>query len=215
MTSAERHSQTETAPGPGLAKMATVHREVAEAVGLVNMANGVTVARILATPVLVVVVLRDSPSWAALLLWAALAFSDFADGWVARRRGKSSSGAFLDPLADKFVVLGAMTAIASLGRFTWTAVSLLVGREALITAYRVLVARHGVSVPARRAAKAKTLVEFVTVGLVLVPVAGASQVDLSHVARLAIWLSVALAWFSAVQYLADSRAGRRALAGNA
>jgi CDP-diacylglycerol--glycerol-3-phosphate 3-phosphatidyltransferase len=187
----------------------------ASPVGLVNVANGLTVGRILATPLLVLVVLQHTPSWAALGLWAALALSDVADGWVARRRGKSSSGAFLDPLADKFVVLGAMVAIASLGTFAWSAVALLAGREALITAYRVFVARQGVSVPARKAAKAKTLVEFVTVGLVLVPTVGGSQADLYDVARLALWLAVALAWFSAAQYLADSRAGRRALAGNA
>jgi CDP-diacylglycerol--glycerol-3-phosphate 3-phosphatidyltransferase len=189
--------------------------EARRAVGLVNIANGVTLGRMLATPLLVVVVLQDSPSWAAFALWATLAFSDMADGWVARRRGESSSGAFLDPLADKFVVLGAIVAIATLGKFAWVAVALLAGREALITAYRVLVARHGVSVPARKAAKAKTLVEFVTVALVLVPTAGASQADLSGVARVALWGAVALAWFSAAQYLADSRAGRRALAGNA
>lgn len=180
--------------------------------GLVNVANAVTAARILATPVLVVVVLRATPSWAALLLWAALAFSDAADGWVARRHGKSTSGAFLDPLADKFVVLGAVVAIAALGKFTWAPVALLAGREALITAYRLLVARHGVSVPARRVAKAKTLVEFLTVGLVLVPVAGSS---LAHLAQAGLWAAVALAWLSAAQYLADTRAGRRALAGNA
>jgi CDP-diacylglycerol--glycerol-3-phosphate 3-phosphatidyltransferase len=188
----------------------------ANPVGLVNVANGVTAARLLATPVLVVVLLSGTPSWAALVLWGGLALSDAADGWVARRRGKSSSGAFLDPLADKFVVLGAMAAIAALGKFTWAPVALLAGREALITAYRALVARQGVSVPARRVAKAKTLVEFLTVALVLVPVAGASRGDLAHLAHVALWLAVGLAWFSAAQYLLDTRAaGRRALAGNA
>lgn len=185
------------------------------AVGLVNVANGVTLARILATPVLVLVLLQATPSWAALFLWAALAFSDFADGWVARRRGKSSSGAFLDPLADKFVVLGAMVAIAALGKFPWAPVALLIAREALITAYRVLVARQGVSVPARRVGKAKTFVEFLTVGLVLVPVAGASRGHLVNLANVGLWIAVGLAWLSAAQYLADTRAGRRALAGNA
>lgn len=185
------------------------------AVGLVNVANGVTLARILATPVLVLVLLQATPSWAALFLWAALAFSDFADGWVARRQGKSSSGAFLDPLADKFVVLGAMVAIAALGKFAWAPVALLIAREALITAYRVLVARQGVSVPARRVGKAKTLVEFLTVGLVLVPVGGASQGHLVNLANVGLWIAVGLAWLSAAQYLADTRAGRRALAGNA
>lgn len=176
-------------------------------------ANGVTVARIAATPVLVLIVVRATPSWAALLFWAALAFSDAADGWLARRRGPSASGAFLDPLADKFLVLGALVALAALGKFTWVPVALLAGRELVITGYRVAVAKHGVSVPARRVAKAKTLVEFVTVGLVLLPVTWPSRLTLAHLSHFALWLAVALAWASAVQYLVDSRAaGRRAMA---
>jgi len=169
-------------------------------------ANGVTAARIAATPVLVPIVLRATPSWAALLFWLALAFSDFADGWLARRRGPSASGAFLDPLADKFLVLGALVAMATLGKFTWVPVALLAGREVVITGYRVLVAKNGVSVPARKVAKAKTLVEFLTVALVLVPVTWPSQLTVSH---LALWLAVVLAWASAAQYLMDSRAAVR------
>lgn len=169
-------------------------------------ANGVTAARLAATPFLVIIVLRATPSWAALLLWAVLALSDAADGWLARRRGTSASGAFLDPLADKFLVLGALGAMAALGKFTWAPVALLGGREVLITGYRALVARNGVSVPARRAAKAKTLVEFLTVGLVLLPVTWHSQLTVSHVA---LWVAVGLAWASALQYLFDSRAAGR------
>ncbi len=154
-------------------------------------------------------VLHATPSWAALLFWAALAFSDFADGWLARRHGPSSSGAFLDPLADKFLVLGALAAMAALGEVTWVPVALLAGREVLITSYRIAVARRGVSVPARLVAKAKTLVEFITVALLLLPVAWPSRLTFSH---LALWLAVVLAWASAVQYLVDSRSRRRAVA---
>jgi CDP-diacylglycerol--glycerol-3-phosphate 3-phosphatidyltransferase len=171
--------------------------------------------RIAATPLLVVIVLRATPSWAALVFWAVLAFSDMADGWLARRRGPSASGAFLDPLADKFVVLGALMAIASLGKVTWAPVALLAGREVFITTYRVAVAKHGVSVPARPVAKAKTLVEFVTVALVLVPVASSSRLTMAHAAHFALWFAVALAWASAAQYMVDSRSGRRSVTSGA
>ena len=173
---------------------------------LKTAANGVTAARLAATPLLVLLVLRATPSWAALLLWAALAWSDFVDGWLARRQGPSASGAFLDPLADKFLVLGALAAMAALGQVTWVPVALLAVREVVITSYRVVVARRGVSVPARRVAKAKTLVEFLTVALLLLPVAWPSRLTFSH---LALWLAVVLAWASAVQYLVDSRSVRR------
>lgn len=170
-------------------------------------ANGVTASRMVATPVLVLIVLRATPSWAALALWAALAFSDAVDGWLARRRGPSASGAFLDPLADKVMVLGALAALAAVGKFTWAPVVLLAAREVLITIYRVIVAKRGVSVPARRVAKVKTVVEFLTVSLVLVPVAWSSRLAWS---RAGLWLAVVLAWASAAMYLMDSRvAGRR------
>lgn len=168
--------------------------------------------RLAATPILVVLIARATPSWAALVAWALLSFTDFVDGWVARRRGPSASGAFLDPLADKVLVLSALVAVVAVGKLSWPPVALLALRELLITAYRVLVARQGVSVPARPLAKAKTVVELVTVGLVLVPLSWHSRTAWSH---LALWVAVGLAWASAVQYLADSRAGRRALASGA
>lgn len=193
------------APGLGLAPGATAVAAPAPW-RLRTVANGVTLARLAATPLLIILILNGTPSWAALLVWAALSFSDFADGWLARRRGPSASGAFLDPLADKFLVLGALAAIAAEGKVSWAPVVLLAVREVLITGYRVAVARQGISVPARRVAKAKTVVEFVTVGLILLPVTWSSRLTYSHAV---LWVAVALAWASAVQYLADSRAGRR------
>ncbi len=168
-----------------------------------------TVARLAATPVLVLIILRATPSWGALSFWAALAFSDFADGWLARRRGPSASGAFLDPLADKFLVLGALAAMVSLGKITWPARG--PARRAGGRDHRL--PGDGGQTRGQRAgprvAKAKTLVEFFTVGLVLLPVAWSSRLTLSHAA---LWLAVVLAWASAAQYLFDSRSGRRAVA---
>lgn len=193
-------------PGPGPTYVAPA---VPAPWRLRTVANGVTMARLAATPLLILLILNGTPSWAALLVWAALSFSDFVDGWVARRRGPSPSGAFLDPLADKFLVLGALVAIVALGKVGWEPVALLAAREFLITTYRVVVARQGISVPARRMAKAKTVVEFITVGMVLLPVAWPSRLTYSHAA---LWLAVVLAWASGAQYLMDSRAGRRPVA---
>jgi CDP-diacylglycerol--glycerol-3-phosphate 3-phosphatidyltransferase len=173
---------------------------------LKTAANGVTVARLAATPLLVLIMIGSTPSWGAVGFWAVLAFSDFADGWLARRRGPSASGAFLDPLADKFLVLGALVTLVGLSDVAFLPVALLAGREVVITSYRVMVAKRGVSVPARRVAKMKTLVEFLAIGLVLLPMGGTSRLGLAHGV---LWLAVVLAWVSAVQYLSDSRSGRR------
>lgn len=165
-------------------------------------ANGITMLRLLATPVVLVAVLRFGPSWETFAAWVGLASTDLVDGWVARRQGVTTSGAFLDPLADKFLVVGALVALAAGGQVGWWPLALIGGREAVISAYRSVVARQGVSVPARALGKAKTAVQDVAIGLVLLPVTGLHHLWLG---RDLLWLAVVLAVVSGGQYLLDSR----------
>jgi CDP-diacylglycerol--glycerol-3-phosphate 3-phosphatidyltransferase len=165
-------------------------------------ANGITMLRLLATPVVLLAVLRFGPAWGTFAAWVALASTDFVDGWVARRQGVTTSGAFLDPLADKFLILGALAALAAGGQIGWWPVVVIAAREAVISAYRSLVARHGVSVPARPLGKAKTAVQDLAVGLILLPLTGIHQLWLG---RDLLWVAVALAVASGAQYLIDSR----------
>ena len=71
---------------------------------LATPANFVTVARILATPVFVLLIANSDPSWVTFAVGFTIGMSDFVDGWLARRQGATRSGAFLDPLADKVLV---------------------------------------------------------------------------------------------------------------
>lgn len=164
-------------------------------------ANGVTVARIVATPVLVVLVSWLGVSWATVACWLVLAGSDSLDGWLARRYGPTTSGAFLDPLADKILVLAALAAMAARGWVAWVPVTVLAAREIVISAYRTRVARHGVSVPARRLGKAKTAAEDLSVALLLLPLTGHHL----WVGRDLLWVAVGLAVISGAQYLLDGR----------
>src|SRR5690606_6128740 len=76
---------------------------------LAAWANAITAARLVLSPLMFWVIPEsDRGSWVAFGLWFVLCASDGIDGYVARRRGPSASGAFLDPLADKVLVLGAM-----------------------------------------------------------------------------------------------------------
>lgn len=168
----------------------------------VTPANGITLLRLLATPVVLVGILRFGPTWGTFIAWVALASTDFVDGWVARRQGITTSGAFLDPLADKFLVLGALVALAAGGQIGWWPLIIIAAREATISAYRSVVARHGVSVPARRLGKAKTAVQDVAVGLVLLPPTGLHHL---WVGQTLLWVAVGLAVVSGAQYLLDSR----------
>lgn len=168
---------------------------------LATPANAVTVARVLVTPVLLAMILGGGGSWPAFAFWIVLAGTDWVDGWLARRQGSTRSGAFLDPLADKFLVLGAMFALVAERRFWWVPVALTAVREALISVYRSVMGRRGVSIPARWWAKVKTVVQQVAVAFALLPVTASTLV----VANVWLWAGVVLALVTGVQYLLDAR----------
>jgi len=173
-----------------------------EASALMTPANAITAVRLLATVPVLLLIVNVGVSWVTAGVWAAAASTDFLDGWVARRQGATTSGAFLDPLADKVLVIGALASMAAVGLISWWPVVLIAGREVVISVYRSAVARHGVSVPARPLAKLKTASQDVAIGLILIPPTG-----LHHpwVGRWLLWVSVALALISGAQYLLDSR----------
>ena len=106
---------------------------------LVTWANAITAGRLVLSPVMFLVIPdHQRGAWLAYLLWFALSLSDGIDGWVARRHGTTSTGAFLDPLADKVLVLGAMFTLVSRDMYPLLPVLLIAGRELVISVYRVL-----------------------------------------------------------------------------
>ncbi len=169
-------------------------------------ANLLTVGRLLLTVPLLGMIVDTGASWSALTLWVALCITDGIDGHLARRQGTTRSGAFLDPLADKLLVLGAMVALAVRGAFGWFPVGLIAGREVAMSGYRSWVGRRGVSIPARRSAKAKTVVQAVAVGLALAPVSARRTPGL---VRGVLWVAVALTLGSGAQYLRDGTRAHR------
>ena len=169
---------------------------------LATPANAITTVRLLAAPLILVLILDLKVSWVATAIWIAAASTDFLDGWVARRQGATTSGAFLDPLADKVLVIGALAGLASIHLVSWWPVALITGREVVISVYRSAVARKGVSVPARPLAKLKTASQDLAVGLVIMP---ADAIHHLGVGQIVLWASVALALVSGAQYLLDSR----------
>jgi CDP-diacylglycerol--glycerol-3-phosphate 3-phosphatidyltransferase len=171
-----------------------------EASALATPANAITVIRLLATPVILLLIVHLKISWITAGAWVAVASTDFLDGWVARRQGATTSGAFLDPLADKVLVIGALAALASVDLCTWLPVVLIAARELVISLYRSALARRGVSVPARPLAKLKTAFQDVAIGLILLPVTGLHHLWIGHTV---LWVSVGLALVSGAQYLLD------------
>jgi CDP-diacylglycerol--glycerol-3-phosphate 3-phosphatidyltransferase len=136
---------------------------------LLTPANLVTLLRFALTLPLLTVISAEGPSWRAWVGWVIIGSTDGLDGWLARRDGTTRSGAFLDPLADKFLAIGGLVALASQEIFPWLAVVLITARELTVSAYRTWAGRRGVSIPARWLGKVKTISQLVAVGVALCP----------------------------------------------
>jgi CDP-diacylglycerol---glycerol-3-phosphate 3-phosphatidyltransferase len=176
-------------------------------------ANLVTVSRVLIAP-FVFLLLPDEPggSWAAFLLWFALCSSDGVDGYLARRHGSTTLGAFLDPLADKILVLGAMFFLVANDTFWIVPVAVIAARELGISLYRTFVGAKGVSVPASKIAKWKTVAQQLAVGFAILPW---TAVDATWLWNGLLWISVALALISGGQYFWRARHGAATVADSA
>lgn len=177
---------------------------------IATWANLVTVARVLVAP-LAFWMIPDGRggSWAAFALWFVLCSSDGVDGFLARRHGTTTLGTFLDPLADKVLVLGAMFTLVSRDVFWILPVVIIAAREIAISLYRTFVGAKGVSVPASRTAKWKTLTQQMSVGFAIMPLTAR---DATWLWQGLLWSSVALALISATQYLWRARAANRVAA---
>jgi len=160
---------------------------------LATPANAITIARLLlAIPTLLLIEDRGA-TWLTVTLWFVLSCTDGVDGWVARRDGTTRSGAFLDPLADKFLCVGGFVALASRNAVSFLPVLLIAGREVAISAYRTAAGRRGISLPARQLGKWKTVVQLVAVGIVILP-----PVREQWVHDTAVWVAVAFTLLSAL-----------------
>jgi CDP-diacylglycerol--glycerol-3-phosphate 3-phosphatidyltransferase len=179
-----------------------------------NPANLITTARIAASPIPFALILASSESrgaswWAFALGWI-FAATDLLDGWLARRFDMvSRSGAFLDPLADKIVVLGAMFCLVAVDRYHWIPVALIAAREAVITGFRSYWVKKNRAVPARKLGKYKSIFQGLALQAALFP--PFENADL--LVQLLLWFVVAFTLYSGLRYLLDGSAATR-LSGN-
>ena len=139
-----------------------------------NMANIITVVRILLAPVFVWLVLLDGGEhgvwrWVAAVMFIAAISTDGLDGALARRRNLiTNSGIILDPIADKVLIGGALIALALVSELPWWVVAVILLRELGITVFRFVMLKDRV-IPASRGGKAKTILQSVTLSSWLVP----------------------------------------------
>jgi CDP-diacylglycerol---glycerol-3-phosphate 3-phosphatidyltransferase len=147
-------------------------------VSLWNIANELTMLRLLLVPVFAVVLFHGGGHlvgwrWAAWGVFAVASATDLLDGDLARRRGLVTTfGKVADPIADKALMGMALIGLSALGELPWWVTCLVLAREVGVTLLRFWVIRHGV-IPASRGGKLKTLLQGVGIGLYVIPLSGA------------------------------------------
>jgi CDP-diacylglycerol--glycerol-3-phosphate 3-phosphatidyltransferase len=145
-----------------------------------NIANYLTVLRLLLVPVFLVLLLAREGQDDLLRLSAAGVFllaavTDRVDGQIARSRGLVTSfGKMVDPIADKALIGGALVGLSVLGELPWWVTVLVLVREIGVTLLRFVVIRHGV-MPAGRGGKLKTVLQVVALTAYLLPLPEALQ----------------------------------------
>jgi CDP-diacylglycerol--glycerol-3-phosphate 3-phosphatidyltransferase len=175
-----------------------------------NVANALTVLRLLLVPVFAVLLFHDDGQETVWRIWACVVFvlasvTDRLDGELARKRGLVTEfGKLADPIADKALVGTALVGLSALGELPWWVTVVILIREVGVTLLRFWVIRHGV-MPASRGGKVKTLLQGVAIGLYVLPLSG----WLHEVAVVVMGAAVVMALITGVDYVARALRLRR------
>lgn len=182
-----------------------------------SLPNLLTYARILAVPVLAVLVYWGDPigNWVALGLFIAAAITDFLDGYLARTMNQHSSlGRMLDPIADKLLVGVLLLMLAATERITdWALIpaAVILSREILVSGLREFLAGLQVSVPVTWLAKWKTTLQLIALGfLVIGPTGDAVMPGTTMTGLVGLWISGVVTLYTGYEYF---RGGLRHLVG--
>ncbi len=177
-----------------------------------NLPNILTYLRVVMIPLVIVLLERGNKRNAiyATLVYAAAAITDLLDGFLARKLGiVSVIGKFLDPLADKLMVMATLVWMTTIGRIQAWAVILLLAREISITALRAIASSEGFVISASDSGKQKTALQMVGILLLILAYPyhlrlfglDLGVVDLVLVGRALVFLSLIMSFLSAGEYV--------------
>jgi len=180
---------------------------------ILNAPNIITVVRIAMIPVILAFTYYEGRvnSFVAGGLFAVTGATDFLDGWVARRTGAVTVvGKFLDPLADKLIVMSMLIMLVHLGRVPAWLVILIIAREFTVTGLRTMAMSDGIVIAAGQEGKYKTILQIAAISFLLIHyryrvdfLAFEVDVDANVVGTWLLYLSLAFSLWSAWVYIRD------------
>ena len=167
-----------------------------------NTPNKLTVARMIIVPFLVVFLLTgwgdDANRYISLALFVVASVTDWFDGYLARKNNLVTNfGKFMDPLADKLLVCSAMICMIELNRLPAWFVIIIIGREFIISGFRLIAAENGIVIAANYWGKSKTASQMIMIILLILHFDGIFVT----LEQLFIWLSLALTIISLITYI--------------
>jgi CDP-diacylglycerol--glycerol-3-phosphate 3-phosphatidyltransferase len=167
-----------------------------------NLPNGVTIIRVLAIPIILILLFYPSNICELItaLFFLLVAVTDYMDGYLARRRGLVTTlGKFLDPLADKLLIVTALIAlIPARGIPAWMVI-LIVGREIAVTGLRGIAVSQGMVISASALVKYKTVFEVASVFFLILH-GEYFSIDFRLVGMVFLWMALGVAILSGVDY---------------
>ncbi|HEV7740785.1 MAG TPA: CDP-diacylglycerol--glycerol-3-phosphate 3-phosphatidyltransferase [Pseudolysinimonas sp.] len=180
-----------------------------------NVANIVTVARILLAPVFIWMLITDAGAdglfrWLAAGLFLLAILTDAVDGFLARDRNLvTDQGKLLDPIADKVLIGGALVGLSILGELPWWVTAVILVREVGITVWRLVALRDHV-IPAGILGKIKTWVQAIAISFALVPFPSLLGEWVNAVNAVLMTAALVLTLVSGIEYLGHAWRADRA-----
>ena len=162
-----------------------------------NLPNALTVARIVAVPLLIAVYYLPFPAanWVALAVFLAASVTDWLDGYLARRWNQGSDfGKVLDPIADKLLVAAALFMLAAFGRLSIASIVAaiaILGREILVSGLREFLAGRA-TLPVTMLAKWKTAVQMAALCFLMLGAAAPWGIPAQWIGEIGLWIAAAL-----------------------
>jgi cardiolipin synthase (CMP-forming) len=172
-----------------------------------HLPNLLTLARILLTPVFVAAFWLDMPGgrWVVFVVFVIAAITDYADGWVARRRNvESRLGQMLDPIADKLLIASALLMLVymdDIRGFLIIPALIILAREILVSGMREFLATISVQVPVSSISKIKTVFQVVAIAMLIVAPAIEQWPWVERAGILTLWAAAVLTIYTGFSYV--------------
>ena len=171
-----------------------------------TLPNILTCVRVLLIPVFMVLAYQNNMPCdiAALIVYVVACLTDYVDGYLARKNNQVTNfGKFMDPVADKLLGMAALLIFIEDGTIPAWAVAIILGREFIVSALRMVAASEGLVIAANMWGKAKTMITMITLIFLLCPI-GPILLGPVSLQDIMIWITVIITAISGTTYITDN-----------